>query len=533
MGRKIYRQYVKKIRMFKYKLLTICITCIYNIFLYMLIINIQSLIDRLSLGKLDISNGFIVKMIFLWSLFLFFGFISQILFRKLPVISYTRFANYLYSRLFQQDMTVYQEQNSSFITAIFQNEALTLAQYMAQNSVIFICQISTLMMGIGIMLWYQKGLTITILSLALFFFIMTQIIVKQISRYTNQVYQSKEKMIKKVVNTFEHIRIIRQLNQHQSFQRYFFDFMNHDYYNQSSKLSKYQAVYLTIYMILSLGLPLLCIGIGIIYVYHQWLTIGKLLAMYTFVSQMQEPVRIIAQVISDQKIAYELSKRVESMFQNFEKRSIILDDLKEIQIDIENYHLHKLSILKDIHITIKPGQLLCIRGKSGSGKTTLMSLVMQYRKIPRQCIFINHIDILDITYQSLYQHILMMEQKSFVFDMSIKDNILLYGNYSEEELFEVIDVCHLQDCVMNIGLEQVVSTNQLSGGQIQRISLARMLIRKPSVLFLDEPTSALDYDTCIKVIQKLKTYAHKYQMALCIVSHQAEVIDICDNVINI
>lgn len=157
-------------------------------------------------------------------------------------------------------------------------------------------------------------------------------------------------------------------------------------------------------------------------------------------------------------------------------------------------------VLKDINLTIQPGQTIAFVGPSGAGKTTLCQLLPRFYDVSKGSICIDGQDISEVTLHSLRRHIGIVQQDVFLFPGTIRENIL-YGNLnaSEEELQEAVTRARLNELleVLPDGLDTYVGDKGvlLSGGQKQRISIARIFLKNPAILILDEATSALDTET--------------------------------------
>lgn len=131
------------------------------------------------------------------------------------------------------------------------------------------------------------------------------------------------------------------------------------------------------------------------------------------------------------------------------------------------------------------------------------------------------------------QHILMVDQKPKLFNMSVLENITLGDTFSQIDLDEVIYTCVLQDILDEHQDKTIDDENGLSLGQAQRVSIARMLIRKPDLLILDEPVSALDETTTFLMIDRLKQYIDRHHITLIISSHDPAVDMLCTQMIDL
>tara|TARA_B100001540_G_C15789739_1_gene634841 strand:- start:424 stop:2211 length:1788 start_codon:yes stop_codon:yes gene_type:complete len=211
----------------------------------------------------------------------------------------------------------------------------------------------------------------------------------------------------------------------------------------------------------------------------------------------------------------------------------------EIKIQNLNYGYDntKISTIKNINLIIKKGQSIGIFGPSGSGKSTLISLILGLLTPTAGSIKIDNIEIGNrlIPWQ---RNIGYVPQSVYLTDDTIAQNIA-FGISKERininKLERAIESSQLKEFISSLkdGIETIVGENgvRLSGGQIQRIGIARALYNDPSVVVFDEATSSLDYDTereLMKDINKLKE-----EKTLIIIAHRLSTVDKCDFVIKI
>ena len=166
------------------------------------------------------------------------------------------------------------------------------------------------------------------------------------------------------------------------------------------------------------------------------------------------------------------------------------------------------EVLDDISLNVNKGDIVALVGPSGGGKTTICHLLPRFYSINEGVIRIDGQDISKLTLNSLRRNIGIVQQDVFLFNGTIRDNIL-YGRLdaTEEEVIEAAKRANIHDYV--ISLEKGYDTEigergvKLSGGQKQRISIARVFLKDPAILILDEATSALDNTTEIMIQQAL------------------------------
>lgn len=202
--------------------------------------------------------------------------------------------------------------------------------------------------------------------------------------------------------------------------------------------------------------------------------------------------------------------------------------------DISFAYDHSKGVLNHISLHVEAGKKLALVGPSGGGKTTICHLIPNFYKATSGQILIDGVDINDITFESLRKNIGIVQQDVFLFNGSIKENIL-YGklNATEEEIVLAAKRANIHDYVMTLphGYDTQIGERgvKLSGGQKQRLSIARVFLKNPSILILDEATSALDNTTEILIQQALDELC-KGRTTL-VVAHRLSTIKTADEIV--
>lgn len=192
------------------------------------------------------------------------------------------------------------------------------------------------------------------------------------------------------------------------------------------------------------------------------------------------------------------------------------------------------EILKNINLKIQPGKKLALVGPSGGGKTTICHLIPNFYRINEGEILIDGQNINSVRLDSLRKNIGIVQQDVFLFNGTIRENIL-YGRLdaTEEEIIDAAKKANIHDYVMTLpdGYETQIGERgvKLSGGQKQRLSIARVFLKNPAILILDEATSALDNTTEI-LIQSALDELCKGRTTL-IVAHRLSTIKTADEII--
>lgn len=197
---------------------------------------------------------------------------------------------------------------------------------------------------------------------------------------------------------------------------------------------------------------------------------------------------------------------VKTIFAKLEDTLLNQGDYKET-LELENFNnsikIKDLSfsyednnVLNNISLELKKGEKYLIIGPSGGGKSTLLKLLRKYFNPNKGAIYIDDNNLMDITKESYFKNISNVEQQVFLFEDTLRNNITLYKEYTEEEINDVVDKSGLKEFVEGLpkGLDTMIYDNgkNISGGERSRVAIARGLLSKSNIIFLDEAFASLD-----------------------------------------
>ena len=195
------------------------------------------------------------------------------------------------------------------------------------------------------------------------------------------------------------------------------------------------------------------------------------------------------------------------------------------------------KILNKLNFEIKKGQIIGISGDSGSGKTTLVSIIKQILKEDEGEIYVDEIKINSKNVLSWQQKIGFVSQDTFILKGSILENIA-FGvqeiDYDYDLIKKVLKLANLEEFVAKRNLNYLLDENgkNISGGQIQRIAIARSLYAQSEILIFDEFTSSIDKKNELKILETVKNLKESNK-TIIIISHDKDVFKICDNVLKL
>ncbi|MFN3740302.1 MAG: ABC transporter ATP-binding protein [Thermodesulfovibrionales bacterium] len=232
------------------------------------------------------------------------------------------------------------------------------------------------------------------------------------------------------------------------------------------------------------------------------LTPGDLASFVVAVMMIHTPAKRLASVNNNIQQAKAAFERLSEIFSVDQERGGNID-LKEFRDAIEfrnvtfRYPGNQRVVLDGINLRIKKGEIIAIVGRSGVGKTTLVDLIPRFYDPQEGAIFIDNVNLREVSLSSLRNLIGIVSQDIILFNDTVKNNIrFARPDATEEEIISAAKAAHAHDFIMEFpeGYETIIGERgtRLSGGQAQRISIARAILKNPPILILDEATSSLD-----------------------------------------
>ncbi len=271
------------------------------------------------------------------------------------------------------------------------------------------------------------------------------------------------------------------------------------------------------------------------------LTLGMMMSISAIIGQIDGPLSQLlgfVQQFQDAKISLERSEEVH-LCQNEDTDNLLqLPDTHPLDIHIRNLTFRYAGsvgkpALGNVSLTIPAGKTTAIVGESGSGKTTLMKLLLKFYDLPPNSILIGNHCITTYSASSIRQSTGIVMQDNFVFSDTIKQNIVLGEEADEVRLSQAIHAACLDNYVADLplGVHTKIGSegNGISGGERQRIMIARAVYKQPVYMMLDEATSSLDAENERKITHNLaQTFDGR---TMLVIAHRLSTVKNADNII--
>ena len=281
--------------------------------------------------------------------------------------------------------------------------------------------------------------------------------------------------------------------------------------------------------------------LGVYFVSTQELSIGSLMGISILSGYIYQPLNDIFHTIVSFQSTEVSFRRFKEFSDSMDNK--ILDGNKSFvngsfKIENLNFAYGNKSVIKNLNLNIKENKITFLEGKNGSGKTTLLRLLNRFILPNSGNIYLNQININEFNYDEYRSNVISVSSDPVLLNDSFYNNIAIgKDNITKEDVKKIIKQCKL-DCVLknlDDNLDVILGTGNigLSKGEIQKISLARVLVRQPKILLLDEPISHIDIDSANEILDVLKELNLKYNTTIIIVGHDERIKGIADDIINI
>jgi subfamily B ATP-binding cassette protein MsbA len=419
----------------------------------------------------------------------------------------------LYKKLLVNDVSFFDKNTSGIVLLRFCNDAEAATSGLISNVKLFLSKFWSSLGLVCVLLYNSWQLSFIALGVLIFLFLPMKIARKKLMKIMTLNVKALTKINTNYIETYSGIKIIKSFNLQGTLFEKFTNDIN-DVFKFGMKIVRD-----TNWLSPAMHVVTACGVAGVLY-YGMYLittgqiTSGTFVAFLAALIMLYTPIKSIGNNYIGMQTSLLALERIYDILDgySFEKNdgegTKTLTDIKN-SIDFKNVDFSydgQRMVLKKISFSVKVGTKVALVGNSGGGKTTVTSLIPRLYEIDDGEISIDGVNIEEYTLSSLRQNIAMVFQDNFLFDGTVREN-LLYGNEkaTEEDMAFAIKSAYLDEFVKKLpqGMDTIIGERGLllSGGQKQRLAIARAILKNAPVVILDEATSALD-NKSEKVVQR-------------------------------
>ena len=399
------------------------------------------------------------------------------------------------------------------------------------------------LIGMSIVLLYLNW------KLALVILILNPLVVKifiGIFKKLSKMMKGKNKSIAKFNNSLvESLELFNQIRV-QNREGHFFDKVNEDATDIRDKTYTYNRKWrtsMTVAQLLMTYSNVLFKMLAVYLVLQSEMSIGEMMAIFVYAGMVIAPINMLLRFTQKYHNAKEAMDRLNDILRlktepKYEMKHDPFKGKETASIELRNvtfaYDENK-TIFKDFNLKIEAGEKVAITGETGKGKSTLANIIIGLYPVTKGEVFYNGIELKEIGYEKIRENIGFVLQAPLMFNASLRYNLSLGKEYSDEAMYEALKIAQLYEFVDGLDekLDTIVGKNgtKLSGGQRQRLSIARVLLDKPKVIIFDESTSSLDMETEDRLLEALDEYIK--DKTVITIAHRQTTIDKSERVIKL
>ena len=422
------------------------------------------------------------------------------------------------------------------------NDLRAVRDFVGLGLLILVDCIVVILSCVGLMLWINPSLTLVVLIPLPILSILFFKFLPEIGRRHEAVQEHLAKITTHVQENLAGIRVLHAFVQEEN-EKQKFDELNREYIQKNLRVTRLFGIF-TPSLMLTVGVAaMISLWVGGKAVIAEDMTLGSFVAFNGYLLMLSWPMMGIGYIINLTQKGQVAMGRIQEIFSS---RTDISDNkntsrsINELTGEINFYGVSftypqtSQESLKDIQLKIPSGQILAVVGEIGSGKSTLIQMIPHLYNVMEGTLFIGGYPIDKISLSVLRKNIGYVDQEPYLFSSTIRENITFgVDSATDGEIDDVLKKSGLSADLNRFpeGLETVVGERgvSLSGGQIQRIALARALLVSPSILVLDDAFSSLDAETEENILLNISEFTRG--STTIIVSHRLSAVLKADRII--
>ena len=430
----------------------------------------------------------------------------------------------IFTKILNKDMKDFSLDNSGKYISILYNDIKIIEDSLLNNIFLVISSFISFIISLLFLFSISPSIVIFIVIFGILGFVIPNALSKKLIIEKNNYSHNLEEITSVTKDLFSGFEVIKGFNIGSKINTIFKNSSN-TVESTKKKCSILESIIKGFSLSFSVTVYLGVLILGGYLMYKGEISVGTAIIIIQLSTHIVGPVKTSISLINQIKSVSLIADKIdEILYDSCEDIEEVSLPKFENSIEIKNLdfsYTNDRKALNNINLTFEKNKKYAIVGESGCGKSTLIKLLMRYYKDYNGDILIDNKDIHKIFSNDLYKNMSMIQQNVFMFDDSIKENIKLFANYSDEEVLSICDRSGLSNLISRLpdGINSLVGENgnKLSGGEKQRIAIARSLINNTKILILDESTSALDNETAYNLESSLLSID---DLTLIVVTHK-------------
>jgi len=432
----------------------------------------------------------------------FFAYISTPRFTSRAIGQYKDF---VFQQLSQKSISAFSGENTSVYISALSNDANTIETGYLQNIIMILDQALLFVGALVMMIWYSPQLTVVSIVLALLPVLASLAAGNRVAQAEEQVSNANERYMSSLKDSLVGFSVIKSFRAEARMCRIFAQQVK-QVSDAKCRKDKWAII---VEALSTVAGAVLQIGVFLVGAYlvvsGSSISVGTVMIFVQLLNYVISPIATIPQYLAQCKAAKALITKVAgALAENVRQEGAV--EKTELQNGITVRQLSfayepEKPVLQAMDFTFEAGKSYALVGASGSGKSTLLNLLMAAHQNYEGAICYDDTELRDIRSEALYEMISQVQQNVFIFNASIRDNITMFAPFPAEEVERAIALSGLSELIAQHGEDYLCGENGsgLSGGEKQRISIARSLLKRSQVLLVDEATAALDAQTAWQV----------------------------------
>lgn len=474
------------------------------------------------------KNIFIITylIVFLYLLKNINGYLRNILLSKWTSIFDLKTTTSTYKQLLLLPYLYYKNRTSGEVISRFK-DLNTIRNYISNFFLLISTDLVTTIIFFTVMFNYNKKITMLLLIPIFISILSTIIINKKKKKILPKINQNIDKTNSYIIEGISNVDTIKGFH----LEKRMIDKFKINYKNLLEQIYHYNFIVETNNFIKSSindSYLIIIYLIGGVQVINNKISLSSLIIYQTFFNYFINCFYSLTSLLEEYN-SYKIAlDRVEEIFMihkdNFKNNYFYLSYKLDGNIEFKNlnYKIGSKYLFKDLNLEIKKGEKILLSGESGSGKSTLLKMLLRYIDVDFNHIKISNIDINHYHLENIRSNITYVTNNEYLFNDTLRNNVLLHKEISEEEFQNICNICLIDDIVKNsvTGYDTMIEENgfNFSNGERQRIILARSILRNSSIYIFDEALSGIDIAKEKKVLENIFSYLK--EKTVIVISHR-------------